>query len=410
VGTAALPDPLTNINSRVEFNFNQASVEQFNADFGGGKVTAAGELALFNADASSQTLNINLQNLAVDIPDLYQGDVVGNINLGRTAIEPLLGGEITLSEGEIMLAQGETSPTENGQGNNNLSNVGFNDLTINLGKNVNVTRQPIMNFVADGSLNLNGTLADMRPKGTISLQRGQVNLGPSQFRLAKGYEQTATFTPSQGLDPTLNVRLATSVAETSGSLGNETGVTEPSDGINPSLGTLQSVQVEALVKGRASELQPGQLTANNDVLTLSSDPNRSETEIIALLGGGLTSGFGQGNTALGLANFASSTFLGTFQDTIGDALGLSDFRIFPTLIPTETEEGEEGSSNSTLGFGAEAGIDLSQDLSFSVLTIFNANQPFQYSIRYRFSDDILLRGSTDLADNDSLIIEYETRF
>ena len=422
VGTAFLPDPLTNINSRVEFNFNQASVEQFNADFGGGKVTATGEIALFNPDAASQLLNIDLQNLAVDIPDLYQGNVAGNINLGRTAIEPLIGGEITLSEGEIMLAQGETAPaengqgrengqgTENGQGNNNLSNVGFNNLTLNLGKNVKVTREPIMNFVADGSLNVNGTLADLRPKGTISLQRGQVNLGTSQFRLAKGYEQTARFTPSQGLDPTLNGRLVTSVAETSGSFRNESRLSEPSDGINANIGTLQSVRVEALVRGRASELQPGQLTPNNEVLTLSSDPNRSETEIIALLGGGLTSGFGQGNTAFGIANLASSTFLGSFQNTIGDALGLSDFRIFPTLIPTETEEGEDSGSNSSLGFGAEAGINISENLSFSVLTIFNANQRFQYSIRYRLSDDILLRGATDLTDNNSFIIEYETRF
>lgn len=415
VGTAVLPDPLTNINSKVEFNFNQLSVKQFNADFGGGKVTAEGGLALFNPDATSQTLDIRLDNLALNLPSLYEGKVVGDINLARTAIEPLIAGEITLSDGEVILAGSETdtpestdTPDNNAQSNNNVSNVGFNDLTINLGSNVNVTRQPIMDFLANGSLNLNGTLADMRPQGTITLQRGQVNLGPSQFRLAKGYEQTATFTPSQGLDPTLNVRLITSVAETSGSFGNESSVTEPGDGINPSLGTLQSVQVEALVRGQASELQPGQLTANNDVLTLSSDPNRSETEIIALLGGGLTSGFGQGNAALGLANLASSTFLGTFQNTIGDALGLSDFRIFPTLIPTETEDGEE--SRSTLGFGAEAGIDLSQDLSFSVLTIFNANQPFQYSLRYRLSDDILLRGSTDLSDNDSFIIEYETRF
>jgi len=34
----------------------------------------------------------------------------------------------------------------------------------------------------------------------------------------------------------------------------------------------------------------------------------------------------------------------------------------------------------------------------------------QYSIRYRLGDDILLRGSTDLSDDQSLTVEYETRF
>jgi len=413
IGTAVIPDPLTNINSRVEFNFNQFQVEQFNADFGGGKVAVEGELALFNPDVASEGLNIGLQKLAVNFPDLFQGDVTGNINITETALEPEIGGNITVSDGKVILAAQEETPTAetvsseraNAPGANNTSNIGFNDLNMNLGENLNVVRSPILNFLAEGDLTLNGTLANLRPQGTINLERGEVNLGPTQFRLAKGYEHTATFVPSQGFDPTLNVRLVTSVAETSGSLTSGSTVTESRDGITPNVGRLQSVRVEALVRGRASELQPGQLTANNSILTLSSDPDRSQTEIVALLGGG----FVEGNAALGLANLAGSTFFGTFQNTIGDALGLSEFRIFPTLIPTETEEGEDD-PGSSLGFGTEAGIDISNDLSFSVLTIFNAEQPLQYSIRYRLSDDILLRGSTDLSDNDSFIIEYETQF
>lgn len=412
VATPLIPKPLTDIESRVEFNLNQLSIEEFNADFGGGNVTATGGLALFNSDLASEQININLQDLAVVIPNLYDGDVTGELIIGRTALEPEIGGDVTVSDGEVILAAEETAtpPESNAQGNNPGSNIGFSNLNINLGEGVNVVRPPIMNFLASGRLTLKGTLAQMRPQGTISLERGRVNIGPTQFRLARGYEQTATFIPSQGLDPTLNVRLVTSVAETSGTIGTSTDLaaTEQEE-IGGGVGTLQSVEIEALVQGRASELQPGQLTANDNVLTLSSDPNRSETEILALLGGGLTSGLGQGNTALGLANLAGSTFFGTFQNTIGDALGLSEFRIFPTFIPTETEEGEE-SSGSTLGLGAEAGLEISNDFSFSLLTIFNANQTFQYSIRYRLSDDLLLRGTTDLSDSQSVTVEYETRF
>lgn len=409
IGTALIPEPLTNINSRVEFNFNQLTVQEFNADLGGGEVTAEGGLALFDASASSQTLNISLQKLLVNLPDLYEGQVSGNVNIAQTTLEPEIGGEITVSQGEVILAAQQPSSAE-APTSLILSNIGFSNLKINLAENLNVTRPPILNFLANGSLTVNGSLANLRPQGTISLERGRVNLGPTQFRLAQGHEQTAIFVPAQGLDPTLNVRLVTSVAETSGNITSESAVTEPTPGLNTGVGTLQSVQIEALVQGRASELQPGQLTANNDIITLSSDPNRSETEILALLGGGLTSGFGQGNTALGLANLAGSTFFGTFQNTIGDVLGLSEFRIFPTLIPTETEEGEEESPSSTLGLGAEAGIDISNDLSISFLTIFDAEQTIQYSIRYRLNDEILLRGITDLSDQQGLTIEYETRF
>lgn len=407
IATATLPQPLTDIDGRIEFNFNQLNIQQLNASLGGGDITATGGLALFNRNVvPEKTIDIDLQNIALNLPDLYQGDISGNLNIGRTAIEPEIRGDITAANGEVILAATETqaSPEES-----DMSNIGFSNLDIILGENVKVVRQPILNFLANGSLTLNGTLANLRPQGTINLQRGRVNLGTTQFRLAKGYEQTATFIPFQGFDPTLNLRLVTSVAETSGNLYDDPATVGFNKGINTTPGTLQSVEVAALVQGRASELQPRQLAADRNIITLSSDPNRSETEILALLGGGLTNGLGQGNTAFGLANLASSALLSPFQNTISDALGLSEFRIFPTLIPTETEDGEE-SSDSTLGFGAEAGVEISDQFSLSVLTIFNADQTFQYSARYRLSDHILLRGSTDLSDNDSLTVEYESRF
>ncbi len=402
ISTAMIPEPVTNINTRVEFNFNQLNIQDFKASLGGGQITATGGLPLFDPSATAQTLDINLEDLTVDLPNLYEGNMTGNVNITQSAIAPKIGGEITASEGKVILAETPKTSEEN-----DISNIGFNNLNLVLGENVKVVRQPILNFLADGTITLNGTLNNIRPQGIISLQRGRVSLGPTQFRLANGYPQTATFIPSQGLDPTLNIRLVTSVAETNGIISSEGDAINPTNQINAGVGTLQSVEVQALVQGRASELQPGQLTANNNIISLRSDPDRRESEIIALLGGSLTTGFGQGNTALGLANLASSTFLGSFQNTIGDALGLSEFRVFPTLIPTETEE---DSSDSTFSVAAEAGIEISQDLSFSLLTILNAEQAFQYSVRYRLSDDIVVRGSTDLSDRQSLTVEYETRF
>lgn len=409
ISTAILPQPLTNINTLVNFNLDQLSVEQFNADLGGGEVNMTGGLALFNPEASPESLDISLDNLAVDLPNLYQGNVAGEVNIGRSAIEPEIGGDITVSQGEVILAEEEE---ENGiaqNGQENGANIGFRDLRITLADEVNVTRQPILDFLADGSLVLNGSLDNIQPQGTINLRRGQVNFGLAQFRLARDHEQTATFIPAQGFDPTLDIRLITSVSETQGSIGRgDTGTEVRDQPLDRSVGTLRSIQIEALVQGRASELQPGTLTTNDDILTLRSEPPRSETQILALLGGGLARTFGE-ETALGLADIAGSALFGAFQATIGDALGLSEFRLFPTLIPTELEDGEDG-TRSTLGFGAEAGIDISNDFSLSVLTIFDANQPIQYSVRYRLDDSILLRGSTDFSDNSSFIMEYETRF
>jgi len=421
IGADMLPDPLSDLNAEVAFDFNQLQIEQFNASYGGGEVTAQGGLPLFNQQATSDTIDINLDNLAVKLPDLYQGNVNGNINIAGTSLEPQLDGNITVSRGDVILAGEETDSATATEQNNgsadtrarqeqeqtNGDNIAFNNLNITLGEDLHVTRPPIMDFQADGTLVLNGTLANMRPEGVITLQSGHLNLGVTQFRLAKDKEQTATFQPYQGLDPSLDITLQTSVFETTATSGLGRTGTETAETLDTSIGgTLKTIQVQAQVQGRASQIQSGTLTSNNRVVTLSSRPSRSETEIIALLGGGLTQGF-QGDGAVGLANLAGTTFLGNLQRTIGNTLGLSEFRIFPTLIPTE-KEGEI--TGSTLGLAAEAGIDITDKISFSVLSIFEAEQPLQYSLRYRLSDEILLRGSTNFSDNETLTIEFQTSF
>ncbi|PPK14527.1 hypothetical protein CV015_14810, partial [Staphylococcus haemolyticus] len=59
-----------------------------------------------------------------------------------------------------------------------------------------------------------------------------------------------------------------------------------------------TIQVEARVEGLASQL--------NQNLELTSSPARSETEIVALLGGSFVNTLGSGDSTLSLANLAGS--------------------------------------------------------------------------------------------------------
>ena len=78
----------------------------------------------------------------------------------------------------------------------------FNNLDLELGKNVQITRPPILNFRATGNLIVNGLINQPVPNGTIQLEQGGVNLFTTQFNLARGYKHTATFSPSEPRDPT----------------------------------------------------------------------------------------------------------------------------------------------------------------------------------------------------------------
>ncbi len=171
---------------------------------------------------------------------------------------------------------------------------------------------------------------------------------------------------------------------------------EISDVPTTNLGGLQTIRIEATVRGAANQFA--------EKLELKSNPARGKAEIVALLGGGFVDTLGRGDTTLGLANLAGSAFLGNIQNVVGNAIGLSEFRLFPTVITNP-----KGRS-STLGLGAEAGINITSQFSASILTNLTAQQLPQYSLRYRVNDETLLRGSTDLSGDSRATVEFEKRF
>jgi translocation and assembly module TamB len=251
-----------------------------------------------------------------------------------------------------------------------------------------------------GDVTLNGTLANPRPQGVIRLEDGQVNLFTTRFTLARGYEQTVRFTPSQGFDPILDIRLVATVPEGTGTRIPTTSLSsEIIDVPTTGLGTFETVRVQARVTGPASEL------AQN--LELTSEPGRSEEEIIALLGGSFVNTLGQGDPLLGLANVAGSALLSPFQGTftkIGEAIGLSELRLYPTIV-TDPE-----SETSVLGLATEAVVDIAGNFSVSVSQVFAADEPFRYNLLYRINDQVLVRGSTNFSGESRALVEYESRF
>ncbi|HEY9858918.1 MAG TPA: translocation/assembly module TamB domain-containing protein, partial [Candidatus Obscuribacterales bacterium] len=406
----ALPEPLTNVNGTIRFDRDRILVEGVQGQFSEGQVVAQGILPIFedfrpDSPDAATPLTVNLDRISLNLKGLYRGGVAGQMIVTGTALEPRIGGEIRLANGQVQLPDTSEAPAApvttatNASTNDAESGTAprFNDLRITLGNNLQIVRQPILNFIASGDITLNGTLNNLRPDGTIRLRAGQVNLFTTRFTLVRGYPQTAIFTPEQGLDPTLNIQLITSVPEVTRSRTVSTlSPSEVEDVPATSLGALQTVRIEATATGPASELF--------DNLELTSSPSRSRNEIIGLLGGGFVNTLGRGDSTLGLANLAGSALLTNIQGVIGNALGLSEFRLFPTIVTSEE------SRSSTLGLAAEASVDITQNVSASVLRVLTADQPTQFGLRYRLSEEFLLRGSTDLSGDSRAVLEYETRF
>lgn len=409
----ALPGKVRRVTGKVQFDFDRVLVESLQGRFSRGKVEVAGAIPIFNNDDRKidNPLTVNLDQLTMNLKGLYQGGASGNLQITGSVLNPIIGGKVDLFDGQVLLSESSTStqsansnlassPTT--ANNQNQTDAGsgitkLNNLEITLGKKVKISRPPILNFQAAGNLIVNGSLSDPIPEGTIKLTQGGVNLFTTQFNLVRGYEQTATFRANQPRDPILDVRLIAKVLDVIQS--SEISISRQG---STGLAALEGVRVEASVKGPASKI--------NDNLELKSSPARSQTEIVALLGGGFVDTQGRGDSTLGLINIAGSAVFNNFQGTfnqIGSALGLSELRLFPTII---SENPEAGRNNSSLELALEAGVDISTKISVSSIKILTASDPFQWGVNYRINDEIRLRASTNLTDDSRAVVEFERRF
>lgn len=405
ISAKILPDkPLTEVNGKILFTLDEIQVENFTGKFSGGDINIIGNLPIINTNTPNiNPLMINFHNLTVNLPELYQGNLKGNLQITGSAIAPKLAGDLELVEGQIFLSDnkvenGTINTSINDNNNTNFANMQLKELNLILGSNIKIIKEPILSVIAKGNLKLKGSLNNLKPEGNIYLTQGKVNLFTSQLKLAENHENIAKFTIENGLDPYLDIELLASVTETNRHQFVSSPVaSEIKDLSNSEVPTIQTIRVKANVKGLSSQLA--------DKLELTSSPQRSKPEIIALLGGGFFDNFNnQRDSSLGLANLASSAFLGSFQGQLGEALGLSEFRLFPTQIIDADKR------NSSLGLGAEIGLDIGNNFSISVIKILTNEQAPQYSVRYRINDKTLLRGSSDFSNDNRGSIEFENRF
>ena len=401
--TQALPGKLTNVNGNAIFDLTRVFIKSLEGKFSAGNIKAVGELPIFDNPKLKidVPLTVDLQQLLLNLKGLYQGGANGNLAITGSLLKPIIGGNIELFNGQVLLTESPDNNSSaskiNNQNKADTENkiIRLNNLELKLGRNIQISKAPVFKFQAAGDLIVNGSLAEPIPEGTIKLTKGTVNLFTTQLNLARGYKHTATFSAGQPRDPNLDIRLFAKVLD----------ITQNSDlSRQGSLGLagLETVRVEASIDGLGSQI--------NDILQLKSNPSRSPTQIVTLLGGGFVDNQGRGDSRLGLINIASSAVFSNFQgvfNQIGDAFGLSELRIFPTIL---AERPEAGRNNSSLELALEAGIDISSKFSLSTIKILTATDPLQWGLNYRINNEFRLRSSTNLTDDTRAVIEFERKF
>ncbi len=404
---AALPEPITDLTGQILFNLNQLEVRELQGQLGGGSLLANGFLPVnsrgaLQMDETSPPLTLQLQGIQLNLPNLYTGRLQGEVVVEGLLLRPLLEGRLEVSDGIVdaspRLEKGEVAaaPADSTQPEP-FWQPRLNGLELVLGPGIRVQRPNLFEFNASGSLRLFGTPQDLRPAGTIALERGRVSLPIANFRLDRSRPNTATFDLDNPFDPFLNLRLVTQAFE----VYRFPQALSPFDTNRNLPGSQQSIEIFATVNGRASQLAAAD--PRNGVLALSSSPSRSPEEIVALLGG---TALAQLNPEAGVAGLAGTALLNDVVETLRDTLGLDEVRLSP--VP---QVDTRAPRRSSVGLALEVARDLGPATSLSVQR--NLTDPFQptrYSARYRLNEQTLTRATTDLEGNNVISIEFETRF
>ncbi len=400
---AALPEPITDLNGQIAFNLNQLEVQELSGRFGQGSLWARGLLPLNSRGALPlgepfQPLSLHLQGIHLHLPQLYRGQVEGEVVVRGLLLQPLLEGRLQLSQGMVEVSpRPQQIPAAASSSDPPLWQPRLNGLELALGSDLQIVRPNLFEFTASGSLRLFGPPQDLRPAGAITLERGRVRLPLATFRLDRSRRNIAVFDLDNGLDPFLDLRLLTQATE----VYRFPQEISPFDTNRHLLGSQQSIDIFATITGRASQLESADPASG--ILALSSSPSRSPEEIVALLGGTALAGL---NAEAGVAGLAGTALLNDLREALGESLGLDEVRLSPVpQIDTRAP------NRSSVGLALEVAKDLGSSLSVSVRR--NLTDPFQptrYSARYRLNEQTLTRASTDLEGNNVISVEFETRF
>lgn len=408
--------------------------------------------------AAARPLTVNLENIALTLEnDLYSGGVNGQIVVGGSALGsgPQIGGRVLLSQGEVLLPESGSSEfvdsnaeeateeiselpdrpnqsaeptfisqrTKQNNADSNASNNGgitpvFRDLELTLGDSIRIVQGNLLNFVADGTILINGSPKDIEPEGIIRLRSGRVNLfNTTVFRL-RGNNNTAIFTPETGLqNPFLDVALRASVQEVdstglvaaSNTSFARAEIADTSNNGFDNPGSIRTIRVRANVKGPAQDILEN--------IELSSSPPRDQSELIALIGGGFVTALestvdslsGGGDGFEGLINLVGGALLTNIQDLIGNTLSVSEFRLFPVTAASRNSV-DSNDEASGLDIATEVGVDITEDASATILKIITDNSNPEFGLNYRLTDSLTLRANTNLDDINQVLLEYELRF
>ena len=401
-----LSQPLT-VSGKININKQIIDVKEIQGNFADSTLKISGILPLFKPQENlNNPLIISIDKGEIKLEELYKGIVDGELTITGAAIQPIIGGQIKLIDGQIFLPtkvedQEETVAQINQwvkrrsrQNNANSQFISFipelQNFQLSL-ENLFIEVLPLFRFDFGGNVMISGSLTDftsVKPEGKIDVNRGLVNFLDTRFFVERRKDNKIVFIPEKGLlNPSLDISMRAIVSEVPDTARNfRTGDTTeiPDD----SLSKVQRIDIDLSLDGPLSQLTPnlgkdanqvcqinnllkpiqntthlsetdletasiclqaittkgtvGEQLLSNPVINLTSNPPRSQGEIVRLLGEQflvLAEELQDQNTEqlvqFGIVQLALpmvfQSFIYDLESSVNETINSADFRIVPFL-------------------------------------------------------------------------------
>ncbi len=437
---------VTGLQATMLFDFEKLILQEFSAAVGAkGRISGEGILGLvtpqLTAEGEPAQLLLSLEALPFRFPRI-NALTNGDLQVGGSLAGLRVSGDLALSKGSINVqpgrlgSEGEARPSATSVAElaerrwdfqkplvlfgpdvesetseqlralvPNLPLVRFDNLRLSLGPDLGVGVPRLASFQTVGTLRIDGPFdPSIQARGVVRLKQGRLGLFTTTFSLDPDSPNVAVFTPSMGLVPFLDITLRTRVSDSL----NVAGVySDPAGGATPfttsvtqvetqgfsSLNQLNLVQVYLSMSGPADRLA--------DNITLRSSPPLPQDRLMALIGGNTLAGVvGGAGAGAALATVVGQSLLSPILGTLGDAFGQRlSLAIYPAYVSQGVNRASEQRSRrvpTQLVLATEAGLDLTERFSVSLLAAPNVeNVPPQVNLNYKASELINLQGSVD---------------
>ncbi|HZT36552.1 MAG TPA: translocation/assembly module TamB domain-containing protein [Bryobacteraceae bacterium] len=359
---ASMPNGIANANGAILFNGTSATIQQFTAESGGGKLTASGFLSF-----GGPLLAYGLKATATDVRVRYSGASVtsnANVSLSGTSERSIVSGTVTIRQIGFapqqdfgsLLNQGGGPPQAPSAPSGPLAGMRL-DVRIRTAPDVSFQTPLAQNLQASANLTLRGTASQPGMLGRVSITQGQLIFFGSKYTVNQG---SINFYDPNNIKPVLNIDLQTNA---------------------------KGVDVVLNISGPVDNMK----------LTYHSDPPLQFQELVALLATGRTptsdptllanqpSTPPQSFQQMGESAIVSQAIANPLSNRLERVFGVSQLKIDPTFV-----------SGSEL---PQARLTLQQQIT--------SNLTFTYITNLQQSNDLIIRIEWALSPRWSAIATRE---